>query len=152
MTNKRVSLARLTREVYLPEAGTLYATCGLSRPTQYIRSPRSSTRGSFPKHLRRKLAQSNRPGFERFFYPSSIKTAANVRVMERGASSPKYRMPCRRASGTCCIRIRRNFSVENRSVWNLSFLVSFAKYSTVLSLTMLRRCRAIGGRRMYRPA
>jgi len=122
MTNKRVSLARLTREVYLPEAGTLYATCGLSRPTQYIRSPRSSTRGSFPKHLRRKLAQSNRPGFERFFYPSSIKTAANVRVMERGASSPKYRMPCRRASGTCCIRIRRTFQSKTAASGTCRFL------------------------------
>jgi hypothetical protein len=72
---------------WVDRGAAYYEHCGLPPPLSYTETftpARSSTRGSFPKHLRRKLAQSNRPGFGRLFCPSSMKTAANVRVMERG--------------------------------------------------------------------
>jgi hypothetical protein len=143
--NKRVSLTRRTREVYLPEASAFMRPGGSADLLDASVRPDHPPRGSFPKHLRCKLAQSNRPGFGRLFCPSSIRTAANVRCMERGASSPKYRIPCLRASGKCCIRICRNFSAENRSVWSLSFLVSFARYSTERRCYNSHRASASGG-------
>ena len=117
-----------------------------------MRSPWLSIRGSLPKDLSSRLAQFNCAGFGRFLCPKSAKTADEVRVMERGAKSPKYRILCRRACGTCCFRICTNFSAENRSGTYSVFRVSFAKYSTVLLERIERRCLAIGGRRMYLPA
>jgi hypothetical protein len=135
------------REAYIHSAGAVH----LFVVTHFISSPLSSIRGSFPKDLAIKVLQSVRGGLGRRFCPKSAKTVSKDRS-DRGASSPKYRIPCRPSSCTCCIRMWRNFSREKRRHRQASFLVSFAKYSTVLSLRILRRYWAMGGRRMYLPA
>src|SRR5437588_6996882 len=66
-----------------------YCTAGFSRRIQFIRCPFLSTSGSMPKYLRSEFAQLNRSGLLRFFCLNSTNRAVDVRLFERGASSPK---------------------------------------------------------------
>jgi hypothetical protein len=104
------------------------ALTGARRPTQCIGRPRLSWRGSVPKVLRRSHLQLNRGGCGRCFCFRSRKTAAQVRALARGASNSKYRMLCRPRSGTCCFRMWKSFSFENRIDTRRLFRVSLATY------------------------
>jgi hypothetical protein len=120
------------------------ALAGARRPTQCIGRPRQSFRGSTPKVLRRSHLQLDRRGCGRCCWFNSTKIAAHNRALQRGESSPKYRIACRPRSGTCCIRMLTNSSFVYRFRTNCLFFVSFAKYSTSPFSALLRRCWAIG--------
>jgi hypothetical protein len=95
-----------------------------------------------PKVLRRSHLQLKRRGCGRCFCFRSTNTAAQVRALDRGASSPKYRIACRPRCGTCWIRMLTNSSVVYRFRINCLSLVSFCK---VLDLMIPRPCETVLG-------